>query len=341
MYKIFILTLTIIGISCGISNKKAHPKNPYIKYTHTINTAEAYILNNDYKNALIHYKKAFSIKIKPIAKNCFTAMQVAAIENDLKSFKSFSIKGLERGLLATYFTKDSLISNFISQNHLEDFIANNTKKATQKYSKNINHFLLDTIQKLSHIDNKWKIHYLDSLSYVDTNNKTKYWNKYDSIVSEIVENKLIPIIKKYGYPSERNINLEFVSNKNNPYNYAFANNRTKLILLHYYSYPRTCEFNDLLKNEVYNGNLTSEHFAEIMDFQAKYNEEKFCQVEYYNEWHQTKDSTKFEAINNRRSEIGLFPFQEKGLKYKRGQKICKEKKENIDHKQVRLFYWCG
>ncbi|MFD2891135.1 hypothetical protein ACFS5J_03795 [Flavobacterium chuncheonense] len=336
--KYLLLLLTTVLISFGTKKSKS---NPYIVYTLYINKAETFILNENYSDALQFYKKAFSINIKPIAKNCFTAMQVAALENDVKSFKSFSIKGLERGLLATCFTKDSLISNFISQNHLEDFITNNTKKATKKYSKSINHFLLDTIQKLSHIDNKWKIHYLDSLSYVDSNNKTKYREKYDSIVSDIVENKLIPIIKKHGYPSERNINLEFVPNKNNPYNYSFSNNRTKLILLHYYSFPRTCDYNDLLKNEVYRGNLTAEHFAEIMDFQAKYNEEKFCKVEYYNEWHQTKDSTKFEAINNRRLEIGLSPFQEKSQKYKRGQKICKEKKENINHNQVRLFYWCG
>ena len=54
-----------------------------------------------------------------------------------------------------------------------------------------------------------------------------------------------------------------------------------------------------------------------------------------------KDTNKFEAINERRLEIGLLPFEEKNLKFKRGQKICKEKRENKNHKQVRLFYWCG
>jgi hypothetical protein len=62
---------------------------------------------------------------------------------------------------------------------------------------------------------------------------------------------------------------------------------------------------------------------------------------FVDERYQTDDTTKFEAINKRRLEIGLLSFEEKNLKFKRGQKICKEKRENKNQKQVRLFYWCG
>ena len=332
MKYIFLLSLITL-FSFKINETKS---NPYLNYSLNISQAESFILKENYSEALRFYKKAFSINIKPIAKNCFTAMQVASIENDIYFFKKALKKGFERGLLPEYLTKDTLILNFITINKLEKHINSQFKISNKKYKKSINYPLLDSINKLSELDNKWKVYYMDSLSNFDLKNKEKYKNKYDSIVKNIVEDKLLPIIEKYGYPSERNVNLEFVSN-NSEFNYAFTNNRTKLILIHYYSFPRSNELNERLKKEIFKGNLTSEHFAEIMDFQSKFSDID----EYYNEWHQTEDTNKFEAINKRRLEIGLLPFEEKNLKFKRGQKICKEKRENKNHKQVRLFYWCG
>ena len=149
------------------------------------------------------------------------------------------------------------------------------------------------------------------------------------------------LINSNGFPEERNIDLNYLgikSSRNKPnYAYSFGNNKAKLILLHYYSYPRDKRHNQLLKSEVLKGNLQPEIYASIIDFQSKFSNTD----EYYNEWHQTEDSSKFENVNKRRIEIGLLPFEEKALKYKRGQKICKEKRENKTHKQVRLFYWCG
>ena len=268
-------------------------------------------------------------------------MQIAVIENDMLFFKKTVKKGFERGLLPEYLTNDSLIRSYISKNKLEKIINSEFEISNKKYKKSINYKLLDTINKLANLDNKWKIYYLDSLSTYDSKNKDIYWKKYDSIISDIVDVKLIPLITKYGFPEERNIDLNYLgikslSNKPN-YNYSFGNNKAKLILLHYYSYPRDKSYNQLLKNEVFKGNLQPEIYASIMDFQSKFS----IIDEYYNEWHQTDDTTKFEAINKRRLEIGLLPFEEKNLKFKRGQKICKEKRENKNFKQVRLFYWCG
>jgi hypothetical protein len=337
MKYIFLLSLITL-FSFDINDNKS---NPYINYSLNISQAESLILKENYSEALRFYKKAFSINIKPIAKNCFTAMQVAAIENDIKFFKKTLKKGFERGLIPEYLSNDSLIGSYISKNKLEKFINSEFEISNKKYKKSINYKLLDTINKLSNLDNKWKIYYLDSLSTYDSKNKDIYWKKYDSIISDIVDVKLISLITKYGFPEERNIDLNYLgikslSNKPN-YNYSFGNNKAKLILLHYYSYPRDRSYNQLLKNEVFKGNLQPEIYASIMDFQSK-----FSYIdEYYNEWHQTEDTNKFEAINKRRLEIGLLPFEEKNLKFKRGQKICKEKRENKNHKQIRLFYWCG
>lgn len=334
-----IFLLSLITLFSFISNE--NKSNPYLNYSLNISQAESFILKENYSEALRFYKKAFSINIKPIAKNCFTAMQVAAIENDIKFFKKTLKKGFERGLIPEYLSNDSLIGSYISKNKLEKFINSEFEISNKKYKKSINYKLLDTINKLSNLDNKWKIYYLDSLSSYDSKNKDIYWEKYDSIISDIVDVKLIPLIIKYGFPEERNIDLNYLgikslSNKPN-YDYSFGNNKAKLIFLHYYSYPRDKRYNQLLKNEVFKGNLQPEIYASIMDFQSKFSNID----EYYNEWHQIDDSNKFEAINKRRLEIGLLPFEEKNLKFKRGQKICKEKRENKNHKQVRLFYWCG
>ena len=337
MRYIFILSLITL-FSFDVNDNKS---NPYINYSLHISQAESFILKDNYSEALQHYKNAFSINIKPLAKNCFTAMQVAAIENEKKKKKKIVKKGFERGLLPEYLTNDSLIRSYISKNKIEKFINSQFQISNNKSKKSINYKLLDTINKLSDLDNKWKIYYLDSLSIYDSKNKDIYWKKYDSIISDIVDVKLISLITKYGFPEERNIDLNYLgikslSNKPN-YDYSFGNNKTKLILLHYYSYPRDKSYNQLLKNEVFKGNLQPEIYASIMDFQSKFS----IIDEYYNEWHQTDDKTKFEAINKRRLEIGLLPFEEKNLKFKRGQKICKEKRENKNFKQVRLFYWCG
>ena len=336
--KYILLLLATVLISFGTKKTKS---NPYILYTLNVNKAESFILKENYSEALQFYKKAFSINIKPIAKNCFTAMQVATIENDLKFFKKTLKKGFERGLIPEYLTNDSLIESYISKYNLDKFINSQFKISNKKYKESINYTLLDSINKLSDFDNKWKIYYLDSLSIHDSKNKEKYWKNYDSIITNIVDNKLIPIISKYGFPEERNIDLNYLgikSSRNKPnYAYSFGNNKAKLILLHYYSYPRDKRYNQLLKSEVLKGNLQPEIYASIIDFQSKFSNTD----EYYNEWHQTEDSSKFENVNKRRIEIGLLPFEEKALKYKRGQKICKEKRENKTHKQVRLFYWCG
>jgi hypothetical protein len=335
----YIILLSLITLfSFDINDNKT---NPYINYSLNVSQAESFILKENYSEALRFYKKALSTNIKPIAKNCFTAMQVATIENDIKFFKITLKKGFERGLVTEYLTNDSLIRNYISKHNLDKFLKSEFKISNKKYKESINYALLDSINKLSDLDNKWKIYYLDSLSIYDSKNKDIYWEKYDSIVTNIVDNKLILLISKYGFPEERNIDLNYLGLKNSSnkpnYDYSFGNNKAKLILLHYYSYPRDKSYNQLLKNEVFKGNLQPEIFASIMDFQSKFSNID----EYYNEWHQTEDPNKFEAINKRRFEIGLFPFEEKNLKFKRGQKICKEKRENKNHKQVRLFYWCG
>lgn len=198
----------------------------------------------------------------------------------------------------------------------------------------------DTIIKISEYDNKWKIHYLDSLSKVDTINKNIYYHKYDSIVTRLVELRLIPLIKKYGYPGERLIGVGRVGNPKDPYNYSINNNRVLFVLLHYYTFPRDCKFNTLLYQQVTNGNLSPQNYASIMDFQTEKSPGNSCGTGYFNQWLSSDQKEDFDAINKRRSRIGLCTYQEELQKYTRGLNICNEYDEG-KYQHIRLFYWCG
>lgn len=103
----------------------------------------------------------------------------------------------------------------------------------------------------------------------------------------------------------------------NKYNFAFENNKAKLILLHYYSYPRDCSYNSLLRRELQKGNIKSGHYAFIIDFQNKFSTID-CMESYYCEWHEPELFDKKE-VDKRRHSIGLEPYNERMKKLERGK----------------------
>ncbi|UPQ80573.1 hypothetical protein M0M57_06960 [Flavobacterium azooxidireducens] len=234
---LFLLIVNLLMISCAIKNSNERISKEQIDRTHLINEAERFILSEDYTKANDFYKQAFKFNIKPYVENCFTAAQVSAVCNQLKDFIFFTRKGFQSGLRYSDFEKDSILFNFIKDNKIELKLKQFFKSDSLIYYQSIDHELKNEVEKLSILDNKWKIFYLDSLS------------NYDSIVSNIVEKGLIPLIERHGYPGEKLIGMERVGSQNNN-NYGFVNNKAKLILLHYYSYPRDCRYNNLLRREL-------------------------------------------------------------------------------------------
>ncbi len=311
----------------------------FIEYSLSIQRGESHILEDKFKEAMNHYNDAIKM-CKPLASDCFTAMQLAAVNENTKKFKQFTIKGVQTGLKREDFKNDSLLHDYFNDNKLNKFLEKTYKVNRLKYEKGLNKYLLDTLNKLSQIDNHYKIMYIDSLSRVDTVNRNVYEMKYDSIVTNLVENSLIPIIEKYGYPGQRLTGANKVGQIKDSYNYSFSNNKALFILLHYYSNPKPCKYNSLFENEVFKGNMRPEIFASIMDFQYQYGLEANCKSQPYNQWWKSDDSSQFEIINRRRKVMGLGPFQEEEKKHKRGLNICYKYDIN-EFKHVRLFYWCG
>lgn len=340
----------LIGIILFALNSCNSPKDEeisqgqeydYIAYNATINEAENFILDSNYTAALKTYKKAFEMVDMPLAKHCFTAMQVSAVENDEAAFKNFSLEGMKRGMLVKYYKEDTIINRYLKTRQLDSFVGNNFNIANQNYKSSINAFLDDTLNALQNWDQKWKKYYMDSLTRVDPNNEKFYKQKYDNIVTNIVENYLIPLIREHGCPGERLVGMEAVGyNIGDSYRRVYVDNRVKIILWHYYSFPRACNYNKLLLKEVKKGNLLPDHYASILDYQAKFWEKKYCKVNYYNEWFIDPDTTHIKEIDARRVEIGLSTYGELNRKQDRGREKCKSIKKGI-YNFVKLFHWCG
>lgn len=338
------ITLSFIGlllIIYALGSSQTKKISRFIQYSSMIQSGEANILDEEFGAALKNYDQAIELVARPLASDCFTALQLAAFLGEEGTFRRFLGKAFSVGLNLGDLKRDSLLHSYIKQNDLGRTLSRKFEKHRKVYAQNIDRFLLDTLLQISEYDNKWKVYYLDSLSMADPKNRKLYDDKYDSIVTDLVEGKLMPLISQYGYPGERRIGIERVGGtERQPYDYGFTENHAIMILFHYYRKPKECKYNELFYAEMLKGNLDTRHYAAIMDFQAAFGENRFCEVPYYNEQQITQDTAQFETINNRRSNIGLGRFELVGEKYKRGQKICREIK-NGNYRHIKLFYWCG
>lgn len=339
MKKIVFLIGVVFLCLFSCKSIKKH-ENDLINFTYKINLVEQDILNEDFKKALINYKKIYKIYKRLLtAKNCFTATQLSIIQNDKEQAKNFIVEGMNKGLIPKYYYNDSIINRFIIENNLNDFINEQYLQSKKKYEKNIDKNLNYNINSISNEDNKWKIYYLDSLSRIDKENKDLYYKKYDSIVKEIVEKKLLPIMLMENF-SERKLELNCLGciNNENSLNYAFGNNNIKIVLLHYFSFKREKDKIESIKKVVFKGNFCPRKFAEISDYFAKFSNDPDY---FYNEWANIQDLEQISKINERRLNIGLTSFQDKDRKFERGKMVCKEKRKGSNKQFIKLFYWCG
>lgn len=346
--KTYIYSIMGVVVMLVLSGYSLHPdktkKKPidYIAYMRTINKAESYILKEQYDSALVTYKLAFKNVDKPLAGHSFTAMQTSAYLDKEKDFKNLTNQTFKCGLEIEDITSDSLLNNYIRTHKLNDFLHSSYKKNNPVYKNRINISLEDTIIKLAQWDSKWKRYYNDSLSKVHPEKEDLYTYKYDTIVSEIVEDYLIPIIETYGYPGERIIGHGRTGITGRS---SYRSVMVRNLLMHYYSIPKTqkpCKFNSLFLKEVYKGNMSPRDYARIIDFQIRKRADTICSnLKLFNEHHIVTDTTKYKEYNIRRETLGLEPMEEKIAKYKRGQGICRKIRKEKKYNHIKLFYWCG
>lgn len=322
----------------------------YLAYHKAIINAETKILDSAYSESLIIYDSVFKQYDFVYAKHCYTATQLAVKEEreDLAFF--FLEKGIKQGLTISLIENAPIISDITKSNKWEKFRLEKYDSLRKIYLNNINIQLRDEVEKLYAIDQHYT-RMVNNSRFIKYLFKNKKWKKE---VEELVEKRLIGIIKKYGFPGEKLIGIreEYIRfNENGTVNDSLmqikANNGVRYLgnlsaqymLIHYFSNPQS-NFNTLLKQELKKGNIEPYQYASICDFQAKYGK-KYKNEGYYNQWHRDMNMEKRNSINKRRLNIGLETFEELKMKEKRNYKILKEiEKGNYQHIKIYTL-WGG
>ena len=148
---------------------------------------------------------------------------------------------------------------------------------TRIYQKNINYNLRDEIIKLNAKDQVYtsKVNNSYFIKYLVAN---KIWKEENR---KIVENNLLALIKRYGFPAEKLIGIDsqsfmyqngLIDEKRMLENISkglvrFGDINVQYILIHYFSNPHQ-NFNEILLKEIEKGNLDPYQYASICDFQA-------------------------------------------------------------------------
>ena len=163
--------------------------------------------------------------------------------------------------------------------------------------------------------------------------------KWGKITAKIVEDDLIPLIKKYGFPGEKLIGLD---EKGFEYKVTRDGVRTtfaQTILIHYFSVPRTAEFNKLLFSSIKTGHISPSSYASIIDFQAQWGKNKYYKGLHYNEWHSSKNKNELHLINKNRLSIGLPSIKQYKREVELARKAYFERRRGTYLNQVRFWHF--
>lgn len=325
LYSLFLLT----GILFSQSN--------YIEYHKEARLIETHILDSSYAKAVIGYKNLFSKYDFVFAEDCFRAAQTATFIEDTANSFLFIERAVKQGVTLERILADSILIELSTLNNWSIF-ENKYESLRSHYISGIDWELRQKINDLYDLDQKFRDkHELHPWNFLW---RPIIWMKWKKITTEIVENELIPLIKEYGFPNEKLIGLDeekFHYKQKYDHlnsNYAF------IILVHYFSIPRTTDLNELLLDGIKTGAISPRQYASIIDFQAAHGKEKYYQGLHYNEWHKSNNESEFDLINKNRLRIGLESLDIQSRKYNRGLESCKQRKIG-NYKHIRFWTFCG
>lgn len=273
----FLLLPFLCWLNTGIAQN-------YIKYYEYVNEAEYWMYKQEYQKAIRLYLEGFK-KSTPLGKDAYQIAKCYALEGKKKYCKKWLMKStrIPTSFAGHFMLKSDQKTIFktIFGKELESFatkLKNKKKKTDLKY-KDARYFMLfNTVDSLLKEDQKYRC---------GTNTLKDEYKVQDSLV----QNALLKITQKYGYPGYLNIGTDIGN----------------VILVHV-NKTRYPIFKKIMLEEVEKGNLLPYGYAEMLDrFEWKYvyNKEKndcflyqlytkkLCQEEHY------------EEVVERRKEIGL------------------------------------
>lgn len=337
------LKISALAFSLIIWNSFLYGQD-YISYQTRVNQAETNILDSNYNKAILIYDSLFKEYDFVFAKHCYTAIQLAVEQKKWDLAFEFIEKGVKQGITVKIIENSPVMKNIINNDSWGQFKERKYDSLRKIYLSNINLSLRDEIEKLFALDQYYTSRVNDSRFIKYLFNDLK-WKKE---IGKIVDNKLIAIIKKYGFPGEKIIgireekirysekaiiNEELMLNRLEEGKGYIGNLSAQYMLIHYFSNSHP-NFNDLLLEEVKKGNIEPYQYASICDFQAKYGK-KYKNEGYYNQWHRDVSVEKREEINKRRLSIGLETFEELKRKEKRNWEIREKiNSGNVNHIKI-------
>jgi len=337
IHKATLMKKLLLGYTLFLSTTILFCQTNYIKYHQEARLIESHILDSSYSEAIQEYKKLFSKYNFVFAEDCYRATQTATISNDSINSFLFLERSVKQGVTKERILSDSILIELKKFKYWSKF-ENKYDSLRNDYISGINWELRKKINNLHDLDQKYRDkHELHPWNFIW---RPLIWLKWKKITEKIVENELIPLIKKYGFPNEKLIGLDEAKyHHKQKYDYL-SSNYAFIILIHYFSIPRTANFNKLFYDAIKTGNISPKQYASLIDFQAEYGKDKYYHGLHYNEWHKSNDETEYNQINKNRIKIGLEPLEIQSLKYKRGLDACKQRK-NGNYKQIRFWIFCG
>jgi hypothetical protein len=278
----------------------------YIDFQKNITRAEVAILDSNYTEAATIYYELFQKNDFVFLGNCVSACQTALVlNNDTLAFY-FAERAVKQGLKMNQIESEKTLKLLMAKPQWVTFSSKYDSLRTI-YSKSVNWELRNKINELHDRDQLWRDrHEIQWWNFLWKPIIKKIWYKE---LEKIVEIELLPLIKQYGYPGEKLIGIDekYMHHKFREEHYnSFM---VRLILIHYYSKDRSLDDTFLIE-EIKKGNLHAKQFADFHDFRAK--------NDYYCQWSwnlkfimQINESVTEEAVNKRRTEIGLGTHEQR------------------------------
>ncbi len=315
-----------------ISQFAASAQN-YLDYHREILQAEKLFFVRQFDSSIHSYKKIFTKYSKPFAKDCYIALQFAAMRKDTASATLFFMKAFENGVRWNDLSMGFQVRELLGNAEYKKRISLLYPIYRQKYLHNINYAIRDSVEQMIVRDNqagiltnqaffKSKIHRNNKLQYEVTD--TAIVHVYDRNLAEIIR-----ISKRYGFPGQHLIGLLDPELEQHDIREEHFELITLILLYHHY-----CSY-FFLKNELLtalkNGELLPTEYAMVYQWsydagyynknlgkpkasntlyhfgiQCDYSPPDKIYNHFTNPWYYSKDSA---FVNKCRSEIGMQSLQ--------------------------------
>lgn len=228
----------------------AFSQKNYIDYHNEIILAEKQFLNDDFTSSVKMYRTIFEAYEKPFVKDIYIAAEIATLAQDSSSLLYFLALGFKKGLPFRVVENDMNISTYLSTL---------SQKSISLLKEN---FLINRAYYLNHINIPLRYEMLlmnnkDQLYHEfphDVKISIDKDSQYASVLDENL-NKIVEIVKTYGYPGENLIGIKDKKDENVSHYTSYEDDLNEISPIFFYH--NACCF-QILSEGLYNAILTGD-----------------------------------------------------------------------------------